>query len=317
MRCMRDAVGSRWVSSISMFVALALVASLASGDTALDDFTTIPVEGSVTFGVAWDGQAIWGSDGNGDVSRIDPVTGTILHQFTAPDTGDPEGRDMAWNSADNALWYGSWSTDKIYLLDPASGSVMRQFAAPGNGPQGLAFDGTHLWVSDEYRSSIWKVNPQNGAVLQEIPSAAHAHGTYSSGLAWGNDVLYEIGHFWSGARGTMWELNPVSGAIIETYSLPAAVEGQNGYHGLAFDGRYFWCIGHEKQARLYRIDSGGGGISGCVVVEGISLPNATVTLKLKGSKKQKTKTDADGHYIFPDADTSKKGEIVIKLPGSK
>ena len=68
------------------------------------------------------------------------------------------------------------------------------FPTPDNGPRGLTFDGTHLWITNSGDGSpastngakIYKLNPDNGAVLAVFePPSSHP-----CGLAWDGTYLW-------------------------------------------------------------------------------------------------------------------------------
>ncbi|TGO02189.1 hypothetical protein PN36_29160 [Candidatus Thiomargarita nelsonii] len=61
-------------------------------------------------------------------------------------------------------------------------------------------------------------------------------------------------------------------------------------------------------------DDGGDFIDGCLYLDGSPVKKATVLLKQKGEKKQKTKTDAAGCYKFDKAASGKTFKIIINGP---
>ncbi|MEZ5197099.1 MAG: hypothetical protein R2764_12035 [Bacteroidales bacterium] len=62
---------------------------------------------------------------------------------------------------------------KIYQVDPVSGGIIKSFDAPGSFVEGLAWDGTYLWASENGSgpnepSYIYKLDPENGLVISSL-----------------------------------------------------------------------------------------------------------------------------------------------------
>jgi hypothetical protein len=57
----------------------------------------------------------------------------------------PGGRPQPLAFHNNALWAGSWDTDRVYAIDPRSWKVIDEVAAPGK-PYGIAALGNELCV---------------------------------------------------------------------------------------------------------------------------------------------------------------------------
>lgn len=138
----------------------------------------------LTWSVAWDGSAIWTATLSGKIYRLNPVTGAILKQFNAPGsqpwgmtfdgkslwlvdfaekriskidtasgtelktfaTPDPAGgcKGVAWDG--KYLNILGWTSAVIYRVD-TSGSLAGTIALQQGGNGGIAWDGTHFWVS--------------------------------------------------------------------------------------------------------------------------------------------------------------------------
>ncbi|WP_456407125.1 YncE family protein, partial [Caldithrix abyssi] len=60
------------------------------------------------------------------------------------------------------------------------GKMLKKIATPGKFCTGLTFDGKFLWVADYKADQIFKIDPENGKVVHQIPSP----GFWPMGLAW-------------------------------------------------------------------------------------------------------------------------------------
>ena len=61
------------------------------------------------------------------------------------------------------------------------GHIMAAFPAPCESPSDLAWDGQTLWVADWREGVLYRISPEDGAVLGQID----APGYRPEGLAWG------------------------------------------------------------------------------------------------------------------------------------
>lgn len=66
---------------------------------------------------------------------------------------------------------------------------VKKIPAPSNSPNGLAFDGKYLWMADSKTSTIYKISPDNGKILEVFVSPVEK----PLGLAWDCSGLWIIG----------------------------------------------------------------------------------------------------------------------------
>ena len=66
--------------------------------------------------------------------------------------------------------------------------IVSSFASPGPSPQGLAWDGTHLWLADDSTDTIYKINPLDGFVDFSFSSP----GLEPKGLTYEGTYLWNI-----------------------------------------------------------------------------------------------------------------------------
>ena len=89
-------------------------------------------------------------------------------------------------------------------MSELDGTTLATIKSPGPSPQGLSWDGEHLWVADKDERKIFKVNPEDGAQLFSI-----AFDGELAGPAWDGT------HVWQADRTsrTISRIDPESGAI--------------------------------------------------------------------------------------------------------
>lgn len=84
-----------------------------------------------------------------------------------------------------ATHFSIWGTSWITELDPQTGGQINRFAPPAalNQDSGLAYDGINLYFLSglaQYEDTIYKLDPNNGAVVYELTLPANR---YRSGMA--------------------------------------------------------------------------------------------------------------------------------------
>ena len=90
---------------------------------------------------------------------MDPTTGDVTRTIPSPGTQSPRG--LEW--IDGTLWVvdaNQYVTDAIHRVDPSDGSVLGSYQPTGatfGMIYGLAFDGTHFWLSDLTTAKIHKL----------------------------------------------------------------------------------------------------------------------------------------------------------------
>ncbi len=124
------------------------------------------------------------------------------------------------------------------------GNVLDSIPAPAAIATGLTWDGQYLWCADGGTILIYKLDPATGNVISSIPGPGS--GTSCEGLAWMNDTLWNTN--WS--NNLIWELDPATGSIWGQF--PSQGDGST---GLAWD----WhdnCLWNSDQGTdlIYKLD---------------------------------------------------------------
>ncbi len=119
-------------------------------------------------GVAWDGTAVWCCpEQTGQIYRLDPNTGAILHVIPAPSFGesDPNAAGVGWDGA--ALWHADYGHMTIYKLSPVDGAILHSFPYIGSGvPSGVSYEGGRVIVGCT-ANKVFQLDPTTGAILDE------------------------------------------------------------------------------------------------------------------------------------------------------
>ena len=119
----------------------------------------------LTWSVTWDGEALWTANLDGEVMRLDPVSGKVLRRFRAP---GPQPWGMTHDG--QRLWINDFARRQIAAVDPLSGKVLSSFRSPDpkGGCKGLAWDGERLYALGWATHRLYRLSPQ-GKVERSVP----------------------------------------------------------------------------------------------------------------------------------------------------
>jgi streptogramin lyase len=108
------------------------------------------------------------------------------------------------------------------------------------GPNGLTWDGSHLWTSCPVTDRFYRVDPADGKVAGGFPSP----GTRPHGLEW------RSGDLWSADTDsrTIHRIDPESGEVRAAAPSPDGTEP----HGLTWADGHLW-FGDERAGNLHRV----------------------------------------------------------------
>jgi len=174
-----------------------------SDGTVLSSFTG---QGDDSYGLAWDGSALWQLDSyNYDLLFQLDTDGTLLDSIPSITT---YMAGLTWDGT--YLWCAAYYNPDgwIYQIDPATGAEVHSFDAPANQPWGLAFDGTDLWyVNDDFSGEeaiIYRLDTTDGTVLEQFDSP----GANPRGLAWDGTYLWVCADNNAGAGRRCYQIDP-------------------------------------------------------------------------------------------------------------
>ncbi len=119
------------------------------------------------------------------------------------------------------------------------GDTLKSISSPHVCPQGLAYDGKHLWNVDRKSDMIYKVDGKDGAVLDSFP----APGYVPRGLTWDGSALWCV----DAEEESIYRINPKTQIVERTIYCPVSDPT-----GLAWDGEYLW-IADARGDELHQI----------------------------------------------------------------
>ncbi|MEW5767198.1 MAG: YncE family protein [bacterium] len=152
------------------------------------------------------------------------------------------------------------SNSKLDDLPASAPNSKLYFPSPEILPEGIAWDGTYLWVvdlkpTDERGPRIYKLDPEEGSVLTSFPSP----GGYPEGLVFDGHYLWNIDLNPRTLVGpVIYKLNPEDGSILLSFPAPGVYPGSLPT-GLAWDGVCLW-VADAQRDRIYRISAQDGAI---------------------------------------------------------
>jgi len=128
----------------------------------------------------------------------------------------------------------------VFLTSPGwtkVGDILTVHKTPGPCPTGLAFDGKHLWLADNFTDKIYKIDPENGKVIKSFTSPGHN----PEGLTWDGNHLWHI----DAEEDHMYKIDPETGTALSVLE-----SNSPDPRDLAWDGKYVWIIDHKKDILL-------------------------------------------------------------------
>lgn len=143
-------------------------------------------------------------------------------------------------------------------------------------PGGVAFDGTHVWVSCGTANELQELSSSDGRLVATVTNVFSSPFSQSAG-----NILYDGANIWVSNAGTAVGTGAVAKVNVaavnvsglSTISCSALTPPCNNYavgsgpFGMAFDGTAVWVANYNSN-NIYKVDASGGGItffsvSGC------------------------------------------------------
>jgi len=139
--------------------------------------------------------------------------------------------------------------------------AVKEFDSPGEFPTGLTWDGEYLWVTSFISERIYKVDPDDGRVIESFSSPD----SDPEGLAWDGNYIwhvdggnaYELGEE---AELYIYKIDPQSGDATQMFEAPGGLNAED----LAWGGGYLWYVDGAPEAEaegtttIYKIDVSNG-----------------------------------------------------------
>jgi hypothetical protein len=104
---------------------------------------------------------------------------------------------------------------------------------PGIKPQGIAWDGKHLWAVDEQTKKLYNFDSRSGAVVKSL----------DINLKKPKGLAFDGRSIWIADEETrnIHAVNPESGQIMKTIKMEIPQEkGFKSFEGITWDGKYLW-----------------------------------------------------------------------------
>jgi hypothetical protein len=126
--------------------------------------------GSGFSGIAWDGQSMWASSFEGHmITRMFISSGVYNGTYTDYAAGNG-AYEAALDTNTGCMWVVNyWLPGGVTKVCP--NGTTTSYTGTGRGPNGIAFDGSNMWIAAWDSHSIFKVFTNNGTITQYDISA--------------------------------------------------------------------------------------------------------------------------------------------------
>jgi YVTN family beta-propeller protein len=134
---------------------------------------------------------------------------------------------------------------------PAAATEVVRTVSVGEHPNGVSFDGTHVWVVNSGSDTVSDIDASTGTVERTI------------GVADPSYVSSDGSHVWvtSKALGTVTEINASTGTVEQTIGVGTEAGG------VSADGTHVWVAVHDPSA-VKELNASTGAVEGTIAVEG-------------------------------------------------
>lgn len=137
----------------------------------------------------------------------------------------------------------------VCAVAAAPGDIISQIPAPGGNPDGLTWADGYLWITSDTDHMFYKIDPTNGAVVDQITPPSAATGSLT-GLAWDGTYLVATCDPWM-----IYFIDVNTGLAVD--SIPAPSGSNN--EGLTWDGTCLWSTNYSNNT-IYKLDPASGGV---------------------------------------------------------
>jgi DNA-binding beta-propeller fold protein YncE len=191
-------------------------------------------------GLTFDTGRFWSLDREKKtLQSFDPYSGAPLSSYPLK---LEEPRALAYSG--NDVWIADQGTRKLVAIDPETGKQQSSFDLPipeekgFQSIEGMAWDGKYLWIAyfAGFSSSLNKIDPKNGELIQSIFADCHPKGIESDGTnLW--TLCYNGKN-----KPTVIDQRPIlelQHEILRSRKFIKSIDAIDP-SGLAYDGNYLW-----------------------------------------------------------------------------
>ena len=209
-------------------------------------------------GLAFDGVNVWVAGANANkVTRVtatgviggglNPAQVATLHWYAA-------GLNNPVHPVGTSPQGVAFDGTNIWVANSGSANVTKINAATDTtvgtypvlaGPSGLAFDGTNIWVTDRGANKVTKLNAATGAVVGQLHRSATLRRASRS--------TAPTSGWRTAAPDTITKLVAATGALVGTVTVGPDPEG------VAFDGQHIW-VANSGDGTATELDAGDGSV---------------------------------------------------------
>lgn len=147
----------------------------------------------------------------------------------------------------------------------AAGVWLERIPSPGPQPEGIASDGTYIYVADFLDATISRVDPAAPSATVEFPSP----GPHPEGLAWDGTYLWSAD--WETRRIYRHQVSDTALSVVFSFDAPRP-QSTTRPVGLTWDGTALWLTTWYP-FMLYRLDPASGAVLFSRSVTGLYPPN--------------------------------------------
>jgi DNA-binding beta-propeller fold protein YncE len=251
----------------------------------------IPLGASAPNACASDGEDVWTSAGN-EVVQVRSSSGAVVGTWT--------NANAAWGvqaAAGRVYVVGNTSPGSLYMIDPtqAPGPVTTVASNLGGLPEGIAFDGTHLWTAN-YNGSV--------SIITLQAATPYPVTTVTTGFTNPDGILYDGANIWVTDYGAakLFKLD-AGGAILQTVTVgnwPAFP---------AFDGANIWVPNYLDNT-VTVVQASTGNVVATLVDDANNDIHCPNQLSFDGERMFLTNHTGDSVTVFKAADLS----IITNVP---
>ena len=123
--------------------------------------------------------AVWASNPDETVSRIDPATGRLVARI---DVGVPQSAIAA---GAEGVWFLNWENRAVTSIDPSTNQVGEEIVLDSPFLQAIAVGAGSVWVTSPQDGRLWRIEPGRSSTARSIQLEVGAgYLAFGDGAAW-------------------------------------------------------------------------------------------------------------------------------------